>query len=415
MKKLLSIIIAVTLVLSLAACGNQAGTGKDVSPSPSPSTSTSATPSAPANEKVYGDPIIIGLTLPVTGDQAAGGLQARSGAELKINEVNDAGGIKIGDKWHLLEMRIEDDQGNSDLCLNTVNKLASEGAVAILGPYFSGQTIALNDTVKELGIALINSATSVKIPELKNPWLWRNRCDDGINVQIMGKAIIDDGATKIGIMCVNDETGTAAAEGYMRYFESKGIPYHVEWHTKSDTDLTAQISKALAAGVDGWVSSTHDIAAVALAKGMYELGLRDQKVYMNPILAQAQVLDMMEPEWVEGWRCVSDFSYTDTREAQAAFTEKFVKKYNMNPDVQGALYYSHATVLIDAIQRANSTDRKAIRDAIAQTNGLVTIVGTSYASEYTNLMYEIGIAEIQDLVPVIIGSVSVAEDYGFGK
>lgn len=410
MKKLLSIIIAISLVLSLAACGKPAG-GNDVTPSPS----SSSAPGGKTDEKVYGDPIIIGLTLPVTGEQAAGGLQARSGAELKINEVNDAGGIKLGDKWYKFEMKIEDDQGNSDLSLNTVNKLASEGAIAVLGPYFSGQTIALSETVKELKIPLINSATSVKIRELENPWLWRNRCDDGINVQIMGKAIVDDGATKIAIMCANDETGTAAAEGYKKYFDSKGIPYHVEWHTKSDTDLTAQISKAMAAGVDGWVSSTHDNAAVALAKGMYELGLRNQKVYMNPILAQAQVLDMMEPEWIEGWRCVSDFSYTDTRDAQAEFTKKFIEKYKINPDVQGALYYSHATVLIDAIERAGSTDRQAVRDAIASTNGLVTLVGTSYASKYTDLMYEISINEIQDLTPVIVGSVSVAEEYGFGK
>jgi len=410
-KRILSIIIAASMILMLTACGQSAPAGSSASASP---TSGAAT-GGQTDDKVYGDPIIIGLSLPVTGEQAAGGLQAKCGAELKISEVNEAGGIKIGDTWHKLEMRIEDDQGNSDLVLNTVNKLASEGAVAILGPYFSGQAIALNDTVKELKIALINSCTSVKIRELQNPWLWRNRCDDGINVQIIGKAVIEDGATKVAIMCANDETGTAAAEGYMKYFDSKGIPYHVEWHTKSDTDLTAQISKCIAEGCDAWVSSTHDTAAVAMAKGMYELGLRNQKVYMNPILAQAQVLEMMEPEWVEGWRCVSDFSYTDTREEQAEFTKKFIAKYNMNPDVQGALYYSHATVLIDAIERAQSTDREAIRDAIASTNGLKTLVGTSYASQYTDLLYEIGIAEIQNLEPVIVGSVSVAEDYGFGK
>ena len=390
MKKMFSIVLTLCLTLALV-------TG------------------AVASEKVYGDPIKLGLTAPVTGEQAAGGAMARGGTEIRLAEINEAGGIELEDGWHLVELLIEDDQGNSDMSLNTVRKLVSDGAVAILGPYFSGQTIALADTMTELSVPLVNSATSVKIPELENGWLWRNRCDDGINVQIISKAVIEDGATKVAIMCANDETGTAAAEGYQAYFESKGVDYYVEWHTKSDTDLTAQISKAMAEGCDAWVSSTHDQAAVALAKGMYDLGLRDQIVYMNPILAQTQVLDMMEPEWVEGWRCVSDFSYTDTREAQAAFTEKFTAAYKMNPDVQAALYYSHTTVLLDAIQRAGKLDSSAIRDAIASTSGLVTLVGTSYAAEYTNLMWEIGINEIQDLIPVIVGSVSVASDYGFGE
>ncbi len=48
-------------------------------------------------------------------------------------------------------------------------------------------------------------------------------------------------------------------------------------------------------------------------------------------------------------------------------------------------------------------------------NGFEVVVGTVYASEYTNLLYEISIAKIRDLVPTIVGSVSMASDYGFGE
>lgn len=378
-----------------------------------------------AEEKVYGEPIIFGLTTPVTGAQAAGGLQAANGLKLKFGQVNAEGGIQLSDGWHKIELKTQDDQGDSTLCDTTVRKLVSDGAVAIFGPYFSGMTLALDGTMRELKVPLINSATSIKIPELQNPWLWRCRCDDGLNVLILGKAVIDDytakfGSTeglKVGIVCANDETGTSAAASYKEFFDARGIAYYEDYHNKDDSDLSAYIQKAIGAGVNAWVSSTHDIAAAALAKAMYEAGLRDQIVYMNPILAQAQVLNLMEPEWVEGWGCVSDYAASDPRPAQAAFTEAWYAAYgkDVTPDVQGALYYSHATVAIEAIKNADSFEPQAIRDAIAKLSGLETIVGKVYASEYTNLLYEISISKIVDLTPTIVGSVSMAADYGFGN
>jgi len=399
MKKLFAILVAFALILFL--------------------------PSAMAEGKTYGDPIIFGLTTPVTGPQAAGGLQAANGLKLKVEEINAAGGIELSDGWHLIEVRTEDDQGDATLCDTTVRKLVSESAAVIFGPYFSGMTLALDGTMRELGVPLVNSATSIRIPELENPWIWRCRCDDGLNVLILGKAVIDDytakfGSTEgllVGIICNNDETGTSAASSYKAFFEERGIAYYEDYHNKDDADLTAYIQKAVGAGVNAWVSSTHDIAAAALAKAMYEAGLRDQIVYMNPILAQAQVLELMEPEWVEGWGCVSDYAASDPRPAQAAFTQAWYAAYGMNvtPDVQGALYYSHATVAIEAIRNADSANPADIRDAIAALYGLDTIVGTVYASEYTNLLYEISVTKIVDLVPSIVGSLSMAADYGFGN
>lgn len=424
MKKFIAMLLVLAMALSLVACGSGSSTATTEAPKADATPATDAPAADAAEEKVYGDPIVFGLTTPVTGAQAAGGQQAQLGMELKINEVNAAGGIELSDGWHMIELQIEDDQGDSTLCDTTVRRLVSNGAVAIFGPYFSGATIALDATMRELEVPLINSATSIKIDDLENPWLWHTRCDDGLNVLILGKAVIDDyvaahGSTeglKVGIVCANDETGTSAADSYKEYFEKNGVDYYYDLHNKDDADLTAYVQKAIAAGVNAWVSSTHDIAAVALAKAMYESGLRDQIVYMNPILAQAQVLEMMENEWIEGWGCVSDYAASDTREAQAAFTAAWEAAYGNNPtpDVQGALYYSHTSVIIEAIKNADSYEPAAIRDAIAALNGFETIVGTVYADKYTNLIYEIGIAKIFDGVPTITGSVSMASDYGFG-
>jgi len=421
MKKLLAMLLAVVMVLSLAACGAKAPETPAAPEAPKAETPAET----PKEEVKEGAPIVIGVTTPVTGAQAAGGLQVKMAVELRVKECNEAGGILLDDGlYHKLEVKIEDDQGDTTLVDTTVRKLVSEGAVAIVGPYFSGMTLALDATMRELGVMQINSATSVKVDDLQNPWLWHCRCDDGLNVLILGKAVMDDYTAKngsleglkVGIVCANDETGTSAAASYMEYFEKQGVEYYVDYHNKDDADLSAYIQKAIGEGCNAWVSSTHDIAAAALAKAMYEAGLREQIVYMNPILAQSAVLDLMEPEWVEGWGCACDYSATDTRELPAKFTEAWYNEYGKSiiPDVTGALYYNHTHVLLHAIEQAKSADPAKIRDAVAAINGLETLAGTVYSDEYTNMLYEIGIAKIFDLVPTMVGSVSMAEDYGFG-
>jgi len=421
MKKLLAMLLAVVMVLSLAACGAKAPETPAAPEAPKAETPAET----PKEEVKEGAPIVIGVTTPVTGAQAAGGLQVKMAVELRVKECNEAGGILLDDGlYHKLEVKIEDDQGDTTLFDITGRKLVSEGAVAIVGPYFSGMTLALDATMRELGVMQINSATSVKVDDLQNPWLWHCRCDDGLNVLILGKAVMDDYTAKngsleglkVGIVCANDETGTSAAASYMEYFEKQGVEYYVDYHNKDDADLSAYIQKAIGEGCNAWVSSTHDIAAAALAKAMYEAGLREQIVYMNPILAQSAVLDLMEPEWVEGWGCACDYSATDTRELPAKFTEAWYNEYGKSiiPDVTGALYYNHTHVLLHAIEQAKSADPAKIRDAVAAINGLETLAGTVYSDEYTNMLYEIGIAKIFDLVPTMVGSVSMAEDYGFG-
>ncbi|MCX7027155.1 MAG: ABC transporter substrate-binding protein [Spirochaetes bacterium] len=367
--------------------------------------------------------VVLGLSIPVTGAQAAGGQQALYGTTIAVNEVNNAGGLKLSDGFHKVKIVYEDDKGDATLCDTTVRRLVSNGAVAILGPYFSGQTIALDATMRELKVPLVNSATSIKIPLLQNPWIWRCRCDDGINVLILGKAVMTDykakfgslAGLKVGILCANDETGTSAAASYKTYFDKNNVKYYYDTHNKDESDLTAYVQKALAAGCNAWVSSTHDIAAAALAKAMYQLGLRDQIIYMNPILAQVQVLNLMQPEWVEGWGCVTDYAYNDKRPLSAAFSKMWDAAYGKNPvpDVQAALYYSHANIVMHAIKEADSLDSSKIRDAIAKINGFKTVVGMAYADKYTNLIYEISVAKVHNLVPTITSSISMADDLGF--
>jgi branched-chain amino acid transport system substrate-binding protein len=77
-----------------------------------------------------------------------------------------------------------------------------------------------------------------------------------------------------------------------------------------------------------------------------------------------------------------------------AFIAAYNKEYNTNPESAfAALGYDAVYLMADAIKRANSTDPKAIRDALAATKGFAGVTGT--------VTYQPGIRVPQKSVTII--------------
>jgi branched-chain amino acid transport system substrate-binding protein len=214
------------------------------------------------------------------------------------------------------------------------------------------------------------------------------------------------GATKIGISFNNNDAGTGGRDVVIAYLTNAGIPYIAVGHNAGDKDLTGQIMQLKSAGVDAIISWTDDAEVALTARQLYELGFK------VPVIASAgvvmdQVLDLLEPEYVEGWYSVTDFVTSSNNQAIITFVQNFVNKYGHNPELYAASYYSAAYVLADGIKRAGSADPKLVRDAIAQTKGLVLPEGIYTADSTNNMVHGCVIAQILNKVPTMVEYVEV--------
>ena len=106
MKKTLALTLA--LALALTACTSQA---KDSSQS-GENKESSATEQKAENGAM--EKFIIGSIGPTTGPAASYGTSVKQGSEIAINEINSAGGVKVGDKTYSLEFNFVDDEATPD-------------------------------------------------------------------------------------------------------------------------------------------------------------------------------------------------------------------------------------------------------------------------------------------------------------
>ena len=105
--------ISATVLLAAAACGQ-----------------------APSEKKAAGasdEPIVVGISLPLTGDFSQPGGEARKGYEIWRDQINKDGGL-LGRQ---VELKITDDASNQDTVVTDYTKLITQDKVDLLLGTFS--------------------------------------------------------------------------------------------------------------------------------------------------------------------------------------------------------------------------------------------------------------------------------------
>ncbi|MEG2851834.1 MAG: substrate-binding domain-containing protein, partial [Hydrogenoanaerobacterium sp.] len=145
MKKILSIVLATVMVMSMSACGGAASSAS----SAAPSSSGASASAAPATEA---KPLKIGISVPNMTNVFF--LQIKAGIENALTGPND-------------EAIVMDANGDQNKQMNDVADMISQGCNVIgLSPINSDGVRATLEACKEAGVAVIAFNVGVKNPEL---------------------------------------------------------------------------------------------------------------------------------------------------------------------------------------------------------------------------------------------------------
>lgn len=347
--------------------------------------------------------IKIGLSCAITGNFPLAGQRTKEGVDLALEEINANGGV-LGKK---LVYTVEDDQNTQTTAVNVVTKILNEDVCAVIGPHTSGNAAATSELYKNAQIPFLTGGSSPKLAEMDNPYFFRIRPSDTINGQVAAKYAVETlEAKKIGISYNNNDFGTGGRDVVIEALEEAGIDYVAVGHNAGDKDLTGQIMQLMSENVDCIISWTDDAEVVLTARQLYELGM-DVPVIASAGIVMDQVLNLLEPEYVENWYAVTDFVSTNDDEVVKGFVDNFNDKYGYNPELYASSYYSATYVLADAIERAGSTDPEAIREALTKTSELKLPEGLYTCDESGDMVHGCVVAEIKDKVPTMIDYVTV--------
>jgi branched-chain amino acid transport system substrate-binding protein len=224
MKKLVSLLLAVTMLLALTACSNKPT-------------------DAPAGSGV----IKIGGTGPLTGGAAIYGQAARNGAQIAVDEINALGGIKF-------ELNYQDDEHDAEKAVNAYNTLKDWGMQISLGAVTSTPGVATSVNHFEDRIFFLTpSASAVAVTEGKNNVFQMCFADPNQGTASAQYIFDQKLGTKIAVIYKNDDVYSS---GIYETFKTKAadlgltIVSTTTFTEDSQQDFSVQLGDAKNNGAD---------------------------------------------------------------------------------------------------------------------------------------------------------------------
>jgi len=100
--------------------------------------------------------IKVGVIAELTGDIPAVGASCKNAAEMAAAEVNNRGGIQLGDKPYKIKLIIKDNAGKADQSASSAQKLITQNKVlAIVGPNASRYALPAAEIAETSKVVLI--------------------------------------------------------------------------------------------------------------------------------------------------------------------------------------------------------------------------------------------------------------------
>ncbi len=295
--------------------------------------------------------ITVAVVGPMTGKYATFGQQMRLGAETAVADLNAAGGV-LGED---LELEVGDDACDPRQARAVANKMASKGAVLVVGHFCSGSSIPASEVYAEEGILQISpGSTNPKLTERGLANVFRTCGRDDQQGAVAGNYIADHFSDK-RVAILHDKTayGKGLADETRKQLRERGKQATLyEAFSAGDQDYSALVSKMKAAGIGVVYVGGYHTEAGLIVRQMRQQGL--QAVLMA---GDALVTD-------EYWGITGDagegtlmtFSPDPTRNAAARpVVERFLAR-GQKPE--GYVLYTYAAMqaFAQAAEKADSTD-----------------------------------------------------------
>src|SRR5947208_13192881 len=325
-----------------------------------------------------GGDILIGEYGSLAGPQATFGQSTHNGIMMAADEVNAAGGIN-GRKIKVLS---EDDQSKQEEAANAVTKLISQNNVlAVLGEVASSASIAAAPICQSNKVTMITPSSTNDEVTRKGDYIFRICFTDSYQGEY--QAVFADGwctaNNKPKSVAMLTDVKSDYSQGLAKVFSAKftalgGKIVGTQSYANGDSDFHSQLT-----ALKGTNPSIIFVPGYYTDIGQIAIQARDLGI-TAPLLGgdgwESPLLIKIGGKALEGSFYTNHYFYGDTNPVVSSFVQKYKERYGQTPDSLAALGYDAMKTLADAMKRASKLDGPSLRDAIAQTKGLVGVTGT---------------------------------------
>ncbi len=333
--------------------------------------------------------VVIGVLYAMTGPTAQIGIDAVNAIKVVQDIVNtqhspinvplgkggglpNLGGAKV-------RIVVVDHQGKPDLGLSEAERLITQEKVnALFGAYFSSVTNTASQVAERIGIPMMNAdSSSPALTERGFKWFFRTTPHDGDFSLVMFEFMRDfekkSGVKFKSVAILNEDTQFGSDSAKVQEELAKKFGYEVAARVPfrtGTTSLDAEVGRLKAANADVLLPSLYTSDAILLTRTMRNLDY-------SPKLIIAQDAGYTDPKFIAEMgkdavgaitRAPFSLDLAAKKPLIPVINDMFKKLGGRDLSDVSARAFTGFITLVDAINRAGSTEPAAIQKALQTTN-----------------------------------------------
>jgi branched-chain amino acid transport system substrate-binding protein len=345
--------------------------------------------------------IKIGMVYELTGNTASFGTSAANGAKLAFKEINAHGGV-LGKQ---IQIVTADNKGEPSESANAMTKLINQDkVVAITGFTVSSCGIAGSTVSEDFKIPFVAAATV-------NPKVTVDERSGKVKDYTFRACFIDSFQGSVGAnfafnslkkvrAAILIDSSSDYSKGMAQIFKSAftdkgGKIIAEESYLQKNQDYKAILTKIKATNpellyVPGYYDDVGKIVKQARELGI-TIPILGGDAWDSPTLVELAGSQALNNTYFTNF-----YSVEDKNPRSNNFAEAYKQEYGQIPDSMAAMGYDAAYLLVDAIQRANSTEASKIREALAATKNFNSVSGDMSLNDSHDAIRSVVIIEMKE-------------------
>ncbi len=370
-----AVVVAALAPLTLGAgCG---GSVKGESTSSAPAVSAAASGSSEA--AATGDDLLLGASLSMTGPLGDFGRDLQIGYQHRLDEINAAGGLKVGGTTRKLTMKVLDNRSDPNIGSQQIRELVlKDKAVALLGACTPAIIVPQAQVADQQKVPYTSSCNPVRAFQAGNTsgwkYAWDISFDEADQATGVAKLLAETGSTtnkKVVLFEDTDPDGVAQRPLNLAAMKAAGLDVVGDYSFPvGTTDFSSFINDAKSKGAQLLYAVMIPPDGIALWKQMKSLSFSPPVAFAakaSAALSWTKALGPLAEGTLGGAFWSPAAGKANSQDLHTALSLKFPN--NLGDEQIAVLGYTVAAIVTDAIKSASSTDADALNTAIGHTSG----------------------------------------------
>lgn len=320
------------------------------------------------------DPVLIGVSGPLTGPAAQYGAQWKKGFDLALDEVNGTGATGGGIKGRPLAYQFEDSQNDPRQSVAIAQKFVGDPKIVVeLGDFSSPASMAASPIYQRGKLVQFGFTNSHPDFTKGGDYMWSNSISQAEqSPQLASFAVNELGLKRVAVLHLNTDWGRTSKDLAVATVKALGAEVvAAEGYMPEERDFRSTLVRVRDAKPDGVILISYYTDGALIARQTRVAGLTQPLVAISSVYSPKFI--ELGAEAVEGVYSQSNFFPEEPRAEVQEFVKRFKARYGEDPDSFNAYGYD-TIMLMAAVMRQFGATRPEIHAGLGKIQGVPSVI-----------------------------------------